>query len=288
MRYRQIAALLVLLGAPTNCSSVDQGSGTSGKTITLQTKLAVADDLTQPMTNALGWSITLSKAYLSVGPLYYFAGDPVLSRHSASSSRQFEIANWVSGLLLKNAYAHPGHYVEGAAMGQMLEPTTVDLLHGSVDLADGNGVTGFTNSAKFTWQTPAQGALASALAGQVIWTRGIARKDAVTVRFIAKASGTEVVNGDEHVEVAGCAFGSAPGEVGVEMTGDGTVTLTLVPHVWFDQVDFAYAAPNAEAAPSPDAEGFVDIAGTLAWQGFVRGVKKGTAYAFAYRAQEQR
>ena len=66
------------------------------------------------------------------------------------------------------------------------------------------------------------------------------------------------------------------------MDGDGTVTLTLVPTVWFDQVDFGYVAPGAIGAPAPDANGVVDIAGTLAWQGFIRGVKKGTAYLFSY------
>lgn len=167
-------------------------------------------------------------------------------------------------------------------MGQMLKPTTIDMLGGAIDLADGEGVTGLTNSAKFTWQSPAKGTLASALEGHVILTQGTASKDGVTIQFIANADDTEVVDGDKKVEVAGCAFGATPGDVGVDMDGDGTVTLTLVPSVWFDQVDFAYVAPGATGAPTPDASGVIDIAGTLAWQGFIRGVKKGTAYEFSY------
>ncbi len=167
-------------------------------------------------------------------------------------------------------------------MGQMLAPTTLNLLGGPVSLADGEGVTGDTNSAKYTWQSPAMGDLAAALEGHVILTEGIATKDTVSIHFIAKADEPEVHDGDNLPKVGGCAFGPAPGQVGVTMDGDGTVTLTLVPTVWFDQVDFGYVAPGAAGAPTPDANGVVDIAGTLAWQGFIRGVKKGTAYLFSY------
>jgi hypothetical protein len=189
---------------------------------------------------------------------------------------------WLGDWFVKPAYAHPGHYIEGAAMGQMLMATTVDLLGSSLELADGDGVTGVTNSAKFTWQAPPRGELAAALEGHVILVQGTATQGTTTIAFVAKADDSEVLNGDGHVEVAGCAFGAKPGEVGVEMDGDGTVTLTLVPSVWFDQVDFAYVAPGVTSGPVANADGVVDIAGTLAWQGFIRGVKKGTAYEFSY------
>jgi hypothetical protein len=170
-------------------------------------------------------------------------------------------------------------------MGQMLTPTTVDLLGEPLELADGEGVTGETNSARFTWQSPAKGKLADLLDGHVIVTAGTATKEETTIRFIATADESEVHDGDDKAEVAGCAFGAEPGEVGVEMDGDGTVTLTLVASVWFDQVDFSYVAPGANEAPEPDDEGFVNIANTLAWQGFIRGVKKGTAYEFSYEKE---
>jgi hypothetical protein len=277
------AGTTVLVGLlAAACSSGDGGSGTTGRIITLKTQLNIQDDLTQSKTNALGWSITISKAYLSVGALYYFTGDPVLSQClQAKSTRQSALA-WIGDMLVKPAYAHPGHYIEGAAMGQMVGATTIDLLGSSVALPDGNGVTGMTNSAEFTWQAPPAGDLAPSLNGHVILSQGTATKGTVTIPFIAKADATEVVDGDNKVEVAGCSFGAVPGQVGVDMDGDGTVTLTLVPSVWFDEVDFSYVAPGAVGAPTPDANGVVDIAGTLAWAGFVRGVKKGTAYLFSY------
>ena len=168
-------------------------------------------------------------------------------------------------------------------MGQMLTPTTLDLLAGSVNLANGEGVTGDTNSAKITWQSPPQGDLAAALKGHVILTKGSATKGGTTIQFIAKADEPDINDGDDKPEVAGCAFGSRPGDVGVTMDGDGTVTLTLSPSVWFDEVDFSYVEPSGDAgASAPDANGVVDIAGTLAWEGFIRGVKKGTSYEFSY------
>jgi hypothetical protein len=279
--YHAGTAVLVGLLA-TACASSESGSGTTGHAITLKTKVDIKDDLTTPRTNALGWDITISKAYLSVGALYYYSGDPVLSQRLLPKSTRKSAFAWIGDLFVKPAHAHPGHYIEGAAMGQMLNATSIDLLGSSLELADGDGVTGQTNSAKFTWHAPPKGELAASLEGHVILTQGTATKGTTTIQFIAKADDTEVLDGDGKVEVAGCAFGAKPGEVGVEMDGDGTVTLTLVPSVWFDQVDFAFVAPGATGAPVANADGVLDIAGTIAWQGFIRGVKKGTAYEFSY------
>lgn len=279
MSHWQLAGTAVLIGLSTSACSSSGESGTTGRTITLKTRVDVTDELTLPTTNALGWDVTITKAYLSVGALYYYSGDPVLSQHLTPRQSAFA---WLGDLLVNPAYAHPGHYIEGAATGQMLKPVTVDLLGGTTALSDGEGVTGTTNSARFTWQSPAQGDLAAKLEGHVILTRGTAVKGEVTIQFIAKADEPEVYDGDAKAEVAGCAFGAKPGEVGVEMDGNGTVVLSLVPRVWFDQVDFAYVAPGATGAPRANADGSVDIAGTLAWQGFIRGVKKGTAYEFSY------
>lgn len=255
-------------------SSSGPGSGTSGKTIRLRTVAAVSGDITKPRVNALGFSVTLSKAVLSVGPLYYFQGDPVLSRRVP---RGRGLGGWLSDVLERTAHAHPGHYVHGDAMGEMTTPSTVDLLAGTVTLGVGGGVSGMTDSARFSWQTPPVGDKAAALGGHVVLVEGVATKGADRVHFLAKADARDVLDGNGLAEVEGCTFGPVPGQVGVDMESDGTVTLTVAPSVWLDQVDFAYVLPGASA---PDA--VVDIAGTLAWQGFVRGVKKGTGYLFSY------
>jgi hypothetical protein len=282
MKTMTMAWLALLVGTAAGGCGSSNDSGTTGHAITLKTKAAIRGDLAQPTTNALGWSVTLSKAHLSVGPLYYYQGDPVLSRREFDSRENQSALAWFADLLVPPAHAHPGHYIEGAATGQMLTPTTLNLLGGPVSLADGQGVTGETNSAKFTWQSPPLGDLAPLLEGHVVLTQGVATKDTITVPFIARADEPDVHDGDDLPKVGGCSFGSEPGQVGVTMDADGTVTLTVVPGVWFDQVDFSYVAPGGAGAPTPDSNGVVDIAGTLAWQGFIRGVKKGTAYLFSY------
>ena len=273
----------VLVVSCVGCSSSSDGnSGTTGHVITLRTQAVIKDDLSQPFTNSLGWNVTLTEAYLSVGPLYYYSGDPVLSfRHGPQSPLQSVWAA-LTDSLVKPAYAHPGHYIEGAAMGQMLTPITLDLLAGPVALADGEGISGVINSATFTWQSPARGDRSAAIAGHVVLTKGTAQKGGTLLRFVAKADEPEVRDGNDLPEVAGCAFGFTPGQSGVDVSGSGTVTLHLAPSVWFDQVDFSYVTPGDAGAPTPNAEGVVDIAGSLAWQGFIRGVKKGTAYEFVY------
>jgi hypothetical protein len=276
MLNRHVTGMFILVSLMAlGCSSSEGTSGTTGRTITLRTRVDIKDDLRKPVPNALGWKVTIDEAYLSVGEFYYYSGDPVISlkRYPKEPNQSRSALAWLSDWFIAPAYAHPGHYIEGAAMGQMLEPLTLDLLQGSIELADGNGVTGATNSARITWQSPPKGKLANRLDGRVVLTRGTATKENTVIHFIAQATANDVLNGDGKAEVAGCTFGAEPGDVGVSMDGDGTVTLTLVPRVWFDQVDFGYVT---------EGEDVVDIAGTLAWEGFLRGFKKGTAYEFSY------
>ena len=261
------------------CSTSSEGSGTTGKTIQLRTVLVVAQDVTQPMTNALGWEVTLSKAYLSVGALYYFQGDPVISLRTRP--RKSPLLQQLGDLLEKPAYAHPGHYIPGEAMGEMTVSTTVDLLNRATSLASGTGVTGMTSSARFTWLAPPQGPFAQELDGHVVLVEGVAKKGDTTLPFLAKADQADVLDGNQLPEVDGCTFGIPPGIDGIDMEGDGTVTLTVVPSVWFDQVDFSYVV-STDSGVTEAPSGSVDIGGTVAFRGFVRGLKKGTAYLFSY------
>lgn len=284
MRSAGCASLAIIISFfSLGCEAVADGSsGTTGRAIVLKTRVEIQEGLSQPQPNALGWEVSLSKAYISVGPLYYYSGDPVLSLRTRKAPVPRTIGARLSDLLVPPAQAHPGHYIAGVAKGQMLSPTTIDLLGGAVQLADGAGLTGDTNSADFTWQSPPQGPHADVLQDHVILTQGTATRGAVSLQFLAKADAGEVLDGDGKLGVAGCAFGASPGAVGINLESDGTVTLSLAPRVWFDQVDFAYVVPGTPGAPVPRADGVIDISGTLTAQGFLRGVKKGTAYQFSY------
>lgn len=263
------------------CSSTG-GSGTTGHTITLQARVEIRDDLTQPFTNASGWEISLSQAYLSLGALYYFSGAPVISRRALPIREKRGVMPTLADLLVPSAMAHPGHYVEGTAMGQMVEARVVDLLAGPSELGQGEGVTGEVNSARVTLQSPAKGALAEKLENQVVIARGTARQGDRTIPFVAKAAESDVLDGNGKAQISGCAFGATLGDVGVDVVEDGSVTLGLVPSVWFNQVDFSYVSPEVSQSPTVDLWGYVDLGGTFAGQAFIRGVKKGTAYDFAY------
>ena len=282
MHQRTQLGFNVLALAMIEACSSSGSSGTTGHTITLQTRVEIKDDLTQSFTNASGWEISLSQAYLSLGALYYFSGAPVISRRALPTREKRGVMAALGDLLVPPALAHPGHYLEGTAMGQMVEGGVIDLFAGPTELGQGDGVTGEVNSARLTLQSPGQGTLAEKLESQVVIARGTARNGDRTIAFVAKAAELDVLDGNGNTEVSGCTFGSSLGDVGVDVVEDGSVTLGIVPSVWFNQVDFSYISREVTQPPTADISGYVDLGGTFAGQAFIRGVKKGTAYEFAY------
>lgn len=247
------------------CGGGEDGSGTTGKRVVLRTRVIGDAAGKSTFTNGVGWSVTLRSAYLSTGALYYFDGDPIFSR----AERKFDRLRRL--LLPRLAFAHPGHYVPGNARGEMTVASSVDLLSAGNDLANGNGVTGPYRSARFNFGAPPTGPFASALAGHVVQVEGEATSGATTVKFKAHADVADVLDTFSEPKLDGCAFKP------VEVSGDGTVTMTVLPTIWFDQVDFT----------DVKGDGVVDLAGTVAFNGFARGLKKGTAYVFAYAPNGQ-
>ncbi len=181
-----------------------------------------------PFDNEHGWSVTLTKATVDAGPLYFYEGAPLFTR--------------VLELFVSTAYAHPGHYVEGDALGDFLERATVDLLASEpVLLGKGNGVTGSYNSARFE--------------GRVVELEGSATKDGQTIDF----SGTFTLEGP----IEGIAFGA-------EVTANGKIQLLIDAGEWVRRVDFSLlATPSFER-------------GTQPFSAFERGIEKAGAYHFSW------
>ncbi len=254
--HRALALGLALLSpilAPLLGAGCGGDDATTGKRVTLHTTVT-----SKPGTYAArsGWSVELSTAKLAVASLHYFDGAPVVEAR----------LDRIRALLLPSAHAHPGHYQEGTAIGQMLVPATVDLLAGSVQLADGDGVTGTLRSARLTL-----GAGTGDLAGRVAIVEGTASKDgtpAVHFRLVATPDELQKTAVDGKIE--GCPF--APADVG----GDGTVTVTVDPGRWFGFVDFEGVAPGTAEAPTEPA------ATDTARIGFVLGLGQAPAYGFSY------
>ncbi|AGP39189.1 hypothetical protein [Sorangium cellulosum] len=265
------AAGLLAAASAAGCGAGGDGA-TAGKRLTLATEVAADAASVAPFTNALGWTVTLSKAHLSIGPLYYFEGAPFTARRAApgrggAPSLLDRLARWA----VPEAHAHPGHYQAGEARGQMAQPTSVDLLAGTTALADADAVSGVVRSARFTFGAPPAGPVAAELDGHVVALEGRAEKGDAARVFRARALAADVasdVTGEPAVE--GCVFEE------VYLDGPGVVTLAIKPSVWLDQVDFEAVAEGEDGAPAdlePESQ---------AQRGFVRGLKKGTAYALSF------
>lgn len=252
---------LLALAASAGCS--DSPDATTGKRITLATKVAPSPEAKAGFTNAMGWNVKLSKALVSTGALYYFDGAVIFSQ--APPRRP----GWQS-LFLRSAHAHPGHYIPGESRGEMLTPFSVDLLAEGSTLPAGAGVTGVVRSATFSFRTPAQGPVAAELSGHAVVLEGVASKGGDARTFRAELDAADLANTKGAPSVEGCPFTETT------MTESGTVTLSLKVALWFDQVEFDSlpATPDGKAALMPAA--------AIARNELVRGMKAGDGYVFSY------
>jgi hypothetical protein len=216
---KKLLAICILFAAMSGAFGACVVGTTTGKRVTLRTEARSEGGGT--FTNALGWTVTLAQARLTVGALYYFDGAPVAS---APFSLSFP----------RRAFAHPGHHHPGDARGEMTSPASVDLLAPVVSLPDGQGIDGAVRSARVV--------LAAGEGGRAVVVRGVARKDAASVPFSAYGLLADLPDGS----VDGCAFAA-------EVEADGLVTITIKPSVWLDQVDFA--AVDGDLASSEVAQG---------------------------------
>jgi hypothetical protein len=239
---------------------------TTGREIVLQTKLEADSEIEAPFETKTGWTVTLTKAVISGGPLYYFDGEPAFVRNEGPSWLE-RIASWFG---TSTAHAHPGHYVAGMALGQMTTPFLADLLSGPVALAEGNGITGQYRSARFSFAAPSGGALADDLGPAVAIVEGAAVKGEQTVHFKLSADFADVSRSVSDGHVEGCGFDET------EVTSDGTVTVHVVPHVWFSLVDFTEVASGSPEAPTEVAKG------ETAQIAFALGLVQLSAYRFSF------
>lgn len=278
-RFRLVTAAfaiasLALTALPTSCSSPD--SGTGGKRIALTAVVVGSPGATSSFATSSGWTVTLSKALLATGPLYYYDGATIFS--DAAPSRLGSPRPWSPldelrrALSIKSAHAHPGHYVPGNARGQFLTSTSVDL-RTETALGDGDGVTGIVRSATFSFGSPAAGPFAGELGAHVAVLEGRATKGSDERAFRAEIDAADLTNEENALAVEGCPFQE------IEMTSDGTVTVTLAVEPWFDQVEFDSLPASDDGAP------VVMPAATIGRKELVRGMKAGIGYTFAYRAK---
>lgn len=262
---RLLRVATLALGLLLAACSGDAQDSTGGKRVVLATRVEPNAKLAEEFTTGRQWSVKLTSARLAIGGLYYFDGKPAFARNERRTPLQ-RLQNFFVG----TAYAHPQHYVAGNALGEMTEPSSVDLFRGA-DLADGNGVTGTYRSGRLVLPEKIVGPAADGLAGHVATASGVATKDGQTVYFDVSADLVDIQESSPLAEVDGCVFDA------VDVTGDGTVTLTVTPAVWFNLVDFAAVEGGTEEAPTEI------VRGDLAHKAFALGVVQLSAYHFEYR-----
>jgi hypothetical protein len=250
--------------AASGCGSQDTTAGTR---VTLGTQVTAAHPPGAPFENGVGWKLTIHSAWLSVGDLYYFDGAPITASLAPPARAPHRSHGWLG---IREAHAHPGHYVEGNALGQMLSPRTVDLMAPISDLAAAEAVSGTYRSARFAFASPPEGPLAAALAGHVLVVEGTGTKGELTRVFRGALDEADVLDAAQLPEVEGCIFDEAPVEA------DGTVMLEVDLRLMLDQLELD------ELPESDDGEPVDLTRDGKAFNALSRGAKKGAVYRFSY------
>lgn len=262
-RFVCCLALPVLSALALGCGDSTSSDTTTGKRITFDVKIAQAP---KTFTSKQGWEISLSKAQLSTGALYFFDGEIIFSQAPKKRLSPLDLL-----LGTKVAYAHPGHYVPGEAKGEFLTATSVDLLAAGNVLGTGQGVSGLVRSATFTFGAPPAGPFAASLGTHLVVIEGTGKKGAETRAFVAEIDQADLLDTKGKPQIEGCPYTET------DVESDGTVTLTVDVAAWFDQLELELLP----ATPSPAK--VTDVA--VAKSELVRSIKGGDRYRFAFTAK---
>jgi hypothetical protein len=253
---------LVTLLALAGCGDGTTPDATTGTRVTLSVTVAAVP---KTFTTKLGWDVTLTRALLATGALYFFDGETLFARAPVPARRGPLELLWG----IRPAYAHPGHYVPGNAKGEMLRGSSVDLLGPDTRLGDGTGVSGPFRSATFSFGSPVEGPVAAELGGHVIVLEGTAKKGAETRAFRAEVDAADVLNGKKRPQIDGCPFQTA------DVRSDGNVKVTIAVPAFFDQVELEIL-PKGETPTK-----LVDVTQSQ----LVRSIRGADRYRFVWTAK---
>ncbi len=215
------------------------GGHTGGSYLSVPITVGAQAPAAEP--NAKGWTVRLTRAELNMGPLRLYEGEPLFAR----------LAQDALGLLLggRSAFAHPGHYEEGAALAEWLQPQVIDLLSPSpVLLGEADAVTGAYRSAQLDLNP------SPALSGAVLVLQGTADRDGISRSFSATASTAISVQG-----IAAYA----------DVQGAADINLTVDLGTWVENIDFELLGASGTLVPE-----------TQPHNALMRGVFNTSAYAF--------
>jgi hypothetical protein len=265
MTKTPLFVLLIACAAAAGCEDA-----TTGKRVALQTSAATDMLSDHTFVTSLGWTVTLTRGEIATGAFYYFEGPPAVIEMADATRRRprawvRQALDWLSPI--GTAHAHPGHYLPGRAMGQMLDPGMLDLMAAEpTALPDGEGITGVYRSGTFSYRGSPTDAVAT--------VEGVAAKGEQTVNFRATATMADVAANARNGQIVGSKFDET------QVTGDGHVTATVHPAVWFTLVDFTGLPAGTAEAPTELAPG------TVPRIAFALGLTQIAAYSFQFTPVE--
>lgn len=268
MSRRSLVGISFALACPWSVGACsDSGSAsTTGKRIVLHTSVTSESVTRTTFTTGFGWDVTLTKAAIATAGLYYFDGPPPTAMWKRPTPG---IGERLTGLFVGTAWAHPGHYQAGTALGQVMvaRPTTLDLFATPIALADGNGVTGIYRSARFVIPTTAPGD--AVVGGHIAVVEGRATKhDGSTLQpifFRLVADYADISGSINNGAVDGCVLDETT------VTESGSIVVEIKPTIWLNLVDFSKIPPGSETTPTEARS-----------DGFSQGVTQLSAYHFTY------
>ncbi|MEQ9321879.1 MAG: hypothetical protein RIF41_22110 [Polyangiaceae bacterium] len=119
-----------------------ESSSTTGDRVMYETTATGDVAGGEAFVTSMGWTVSLDEAWIAIGYVRFVEGSPLAMR-PARRRRPGRAADW----LVRAAHAHPGHYTEGLAIGEVLTPQLVHLLDGTQSLGEELGVSGDARSA---------------------------------------------------------------------------------------------------------------------------------------------
>jgi hypothetical protein len=258
-----------IAGAFLIANQASCGSTTAGKEIAFSASFAGGtagnSAPSAAFTTYAGWSVTLSKALVAVGPLYLYEGAPQ--------------ANLFKKLLsIPSAYACPTHsqYNKGTVLGEILHQNVVDLLGEVTNLGTVVGIAGTCRTVELHLHPPGEIALGASqtdiglLEGSSIRLEGIATKGGTTLPFIARLTIPD--EGLMRV-VESIAADVVLDDASVR---SGSLLVEPLLDVWLASVEF-------DSLSQKEGERYVVSDDTQAWAALVRGIRSRQSYRVSWR-----
>jgi len=259
-----MTSIALLLACASGCSSTS-GSSTAGKRIILHTVAIPSAQST--FTTGFGWDVKVTQAKLSISAFYYFDGPPPTASFRVPRR---SLGERLSNYFIGSAWAHPGHYQPGTALGEVIfaRPIVFDLFStGPEQLSDGDGVTGIYRSARVV--LPSQPPADSILDGHVAVIEGQALKHgeaaAQPIYFRLIADFADIAMNVNEGAVDGCVLDETT------VIDDGTISMSVKPAIWLNLVDFSKIEPGSAERPTETRN-----------TGFSQGLTQLSAYHFTF------